>query len=89
MKTSAAFALGLGLLASMSLGLASRVDDKDGKKADWQGRANVREGWVVPGAAPVVAQPAVEPEKKAPAAAALKSPAADKVSAVLRQEAAR
>src|SRR4029079_13413841 len=34
MKTSAAFALGLGLLASMSLGLASRADDKDGKKAD-------------------------------------------------------
>ena len=34
MKTIAAFALGMGLLASMSLGLKSRADDKDEKKGD-------------------------------------------------------
>jgi NADH-quinone oxidoreductase subunit H len=46
----------------------------------WIGRAGVREGWVVPGQAPAVARP-VETAKKVPSA--------DKVSAVLRQEAAR
>jgi uncharacterized protein (TIGR03067 family) len=34
MKTIAAFTLGLGLVASMSLGRTSRADDKDEKKGD-------------------------------------------------------
>jgi NADH-quinone oxidoreductase subunit H len=36
---------------------------QDGKKTEWLGRANVREGWVVPGAAPVALKESPKAEK--------------------------